>query len=899
MSHAKGWAMKGIVAGAVAGLALTGTIMVTSPADATGTTALVDPDNVYVQSFEGWGTALAWGANIVGGWSDAKRNAIADLLFSPSSGLGLNVVRYHIGAGQAPDWQALGCAAQRPGSPLPTYSTAPGTYDWTADANQRWFAQAAKDRGATKWLAYASAPPYWMTINGCTNGATGGGQNLKGYWGYNGDGTGAYNGTTSYSNNTDDSVTVTFSGTQISLYAARSADSGKAAVSIDGGTETTVDLYSATRQGNQLVYTSPTVASGTHTLKVRVTGTRNASSAGYFVSPDRVLVSPAGTSIDDHVRGTGPNQFNYHWNQYEPFADYLTEVTKHFRDNWGITFDLLDPLNEPDASWWTQSTIQEGASFDRPSQDELITRVGQSLAAKGLTGTTIAGPDGDSVANAATSFNSYSTAAKNFVSTLTTHTYITTPQDQVTLRNTAAAANKKLWMSEFGAGEGTFGGPGQYSDPTKAQPAINLASEITSDLTDLRPSSWILWDGLESWEQNIQENVSWGLIWAKYLDSTEPYTVAKQYYGYGNFTKFIRPGYQIIASGDSHTVAAFDPVGQQLVLVAFNDTTTATPLTYDLAKFDGISTATPYRTSDTESLAQLSNTAVTGNRLATTLAPKSVTTFVMSGASAGLTTVNDRDTGTGRNQFDYSGAWSNTTQAGAYLGDNSWSGATGAYYQVRFNGTKVDLYGAKAPNHGIAGVSIDGGAETNVDFYSAARADNVKVYSSSTLAAGDHVLKVRVTGTRNASSAGVYIPADRADVAQPDGTRLNDDATGTGTNQFDYSQPWGHAAQASAWRNDNSWSGTTSDYYQVRFNGTKVDLYGARAPNHGIAAVSIDGGAETLVDLYRSSRVDDVLVWSSPTLSSGSHTLKVRVTGSRNASSTGLYIPADRVDVFP
>jgi O-glycosyl hydrolase len=894
--------MRRSLSGAILGLALTGSFLTPiapSPALASGTTAVVDPDHVYVQQFEGWGTALAWGANVVGGWSNAKRSAIADLLFLPVSGLGLNIVRYHIGAGQDPNWQALGCGEQRPGSPLPTYSTSPGVYDWSADANQRWFAQAAKDRGANKWLAYASAPPYWMTINGCTNGGDGGGQNLKGYWGYDGDGTGAYNSTTSYSNNSGDSVTLKFNGTQVAFYASKSADSGKAAISVDGAAETTVDLYSATRQGNQLVYTSPTLASGPHTLKVRVTGTKHASSSGYFVSPDRVVLTPGGSSIDDQIRGTGLNQFNYRWNMYEPFADYLTEVTKHFRDSWGITFDLLDPLNEPDAAWWTKTTRQEGAHFDPDSQNELVNRVGQSLAAKGLTGTAIAAPDADTVANAASSFDSYSSAAKNYVSTITTHTYISSVADQVTLRNTAASANKRLWMSEFGSGEGAFGAPGQYSDPTKAQPAINLASQIVTDMTNLRPSAWVQWDGLESWEMNDKENVSWGLIWGKYLDPAETYTVAKQYYGYGNFTKFIRPGHRIVASGDDNTLAAFDPVGKKLVLVAVNDATTARPLTYDLGKFDGITTATPYRTSDTETLAQLSNVGVSGNQLSVTLSPKSVTTFVMSGATAGLTRINDRDTGTGRNQFDYTGAWSNVTQPGAYLGDNSWSGSTNANYQVRFNGTKVDLYGATAPNHGKAAVSIDGGPETSIDFYSGARADNVRVYRSPTLAAGDHILKVRVTGTKNTLSTGVYIPADRVDVTQPNRTRLNDNTTGTAANQFDYAGSWGYGAHADAWRDDNHWSGGSNLSYQVRFNGQKVDLYGARAPNHGIAAVSVDGGPETLVDFYRPSRVDNVLVWSSPMLAPGAHTLKVRVTGTRNAASTGPYIPADRVDVFP
>ena len=606
----------------------------TSPAHAVG--ALVDPDTVYVQNFEGWGTAPAWGANVTGGWSEANRTAIADLLFS-ASGLGLNVFRYHIGAGLNPNWQALGCAAHRPGSPLPTYSTSQGVYDWTADANQRWFAQAAKARGVNKWLAYASAPPYWMTINGCSNGGDGGGQNLKGYWGYNGDGTGAYNSTTSYSNNTGDSVTVKFNGTQIGFYAARSSDSGKAAISIDGGAETTVDLYSATRQGNQSVYTSAVLASGNHTLKVRVTGTKNASSSGVFVSPDRVVVSPGSVSVDDQVRGTGVNQFDYHWNMYEPFADYLTEVTKHFRDNWGITLDLLDPVNEPDATWWTKDTRQEGAHFDPASQNELITRVGQSLAAKGLTGTTIAAMDADSVAHGVSTFNSYSSAAKNYISTLATHTYFTTQADQISLRNAAATAGKKLWMTEYGSGEAPFGQvPGDYDDPTKAQPAINLASQIVTDLTYLRPSAWVQWDGLESWEENISANMSWGLIWAKYLDTqNETWTVAKQYYGYGNFTKFIRPGYKIIAANDASTVAAYDPVSGKVVLVVYNNSDTGRYVDYDLTKFGTISAATPYRTSDTESLAQLTDVSMTGNHLITTLAPKSVTTFVMPGISNG------------------------------------------------------------------------------------------------------------------------------------------------------------------------------------------------------------------------------------------------------------------------
>ena len=47
--------------------------------------------------FEGWGTSLCWFANVAGGFSDPQRNYVADLLFDPQKGLGLQICRYNIG----------------------------------------------------------------------------------------------------------------------------------------------------------------------------------------------------------------------------------------------------------------------------------------------------------------------------------------------------------------------------------------------------------------------------------------------------------------------------------------------------------------------------------------------------------------------------------------------------------------------------------------------------------------------------------------------------------------------------------------------------------------------------------------------------------------------------------
>ena len=48
-------------------------------------TATVDLNTRY-QTFEGWGTSLAWWANVVGGYPDANRNDYVTQFFDPVSG---------------------------------------------------------------------------------------------------------------------------------------------------------------------------------------------------------------------------------------------------------------------------------------------------------------------------------------------------------------------------------------------------------------------------------------------------------------------------------------------------------------------------------------------------------------------------------------------------------------------------------------------------------------------------------------------------------------------------------------------------------------------------------------------------------------------------------------------
>lgn len=129
-------------------------------------------------------------------------------------------------------------------------------------------------------------------------------------------------------------------------------------------------------------------------------------------------------------------------------------------------------------------------------------------------------------------------------------------------------------------------------------------------------------------------------------------------------------------------------------------------------------------------------------------------------------------------------------------------------------------------------------------------------------------------------------------------TTVNDHTIGTGNNQFEFVGSWGTNANGTAYQSDVTFSETTNDYYQVRFYGTQIELYSEKSNLMGIVGVSIDGGSETMVDTYAATQSGNQLVYTSPTLTAGQHTLKVRLTGTKNASSSAFWHVADRVDII-
>jgi hypothetical protein len=134
-------------------------------------------------------------------------------------------------------------------------------------------------------------------------------------------------------------------------------------------------------------------------------------------------------------------------------------------------------------------------------------------------------------------------------------------------------------------------------------------------------------------------------------------------------------------------------------------------------------------------------------------------------------------------------------------------------------------------------------------------------------------------------------------------TTVDDAVQGTGMNQFHYVGKWTHVTGTTipnAYGGTVSNDSTTNDTVTISFSGTQIKLYAAERNNRGIAAVSLDSGAETRVDMYAASSagVGDVLVYTSPTLTAGTHTFKVRTTGTRDSKSSGTLVSIDRVDII-
>lgn len=367
-------------------------------ASSTNTPTITVNGGQKYQSMTGFGASLTSSAAVVLSQSNVARNQVMRTLFDPNSGIGLSFLRQPMGSSDLtpPLDASKNWVGEYTYDDMPVGQVDPTLSHFSIAQDDKYqvtslLREALRINPNLKIMATPWSPPAWMKLPG--NG-----------WGHCSNcGASFYNQSNSWDNTPNDSVSITFDGSQIKFYGVVGHSHGIGAFSLDGGAESLVDFYAPVNTGNTLIYTSPVLPAGQHTLKVRVTGQQNSQADWNGINPDRVdIISASGvTTVDDSVQGTGLNQFLYAGagvasiNQgylnpqyYQAYAQYFVKFIQAYQRE-GIPIYAITPQNEPQNGNYMPTMIlpatsQTAAGLTSDGQAigneaDLITNLGQAF----------------------------------------------------------------------------------------------------------------------------------------------------------------------------------------------------------------------------------------------------------------------------------------------------------------------------------------------------------------------------------------------------------------------------------------------------------------------------------------------------------------------------------------
>jgi O-glycosyl hydrolase len=384
-------------------------------------TIRIDLSKTY-QTIDNFAASDCWSMQKIGAWALPQKERVADLLFSVDKGIGLSAWRFNIGGGTNP-------YISHPWRSVETFEVDQGVYDWSRQEEERWFLQAAKERGVDQFIAFVNSPPGRMTRNGRTHCSDGlGSTNLK-----------------------------------------------------DG--------------------------------------------------------------FEDQ------------------YATYLVDILKHFRDIWGIPFDQISPVNEPQWEW--NNSNQEGNRASNEDINAIVTALHEELNRQNVQTEISLVESGDlsswyALKSSISSkyherYGNYlndlfdNEAVKNKVAKhLSGHSYwsdrvinqLVEHRQTLYSRLSSWLENGwKYWVTEYCILDGPYGNGGQGRD-LSIRTALDITRIIHYDLTICQASAWQWWTAVSP------EDYKDGLIYTDYKDSpgTQNIIESKTLWALGNYSRFIRPG---------------------------------------------------------------------------------------------------------------------------------------------------------------------------------------------------------------------------------------------------------------------------------------------------------------------------------------------------------------------
>jgi glucuronoarabinoxylan endo-1,4-beta-xylanase len=319
---------------------------------------------------------------------------------------------------------------------------------------------------------------------------------------------------------------------------------------------------------------------------------------------------------------TGANSGGYAGNinpaDYEAWATALASFATTMKND-GVPLYGISAQNEPDYP----ASSYASCTYTAAQMVAFIKVLGPKLAVLDPRPKLLA-PEPDTWSDFWGGTSAYAAAiradatASSFVDVLATHDY----NHQPLAVPTGTTVTQPIWETEVSGQSGTGNcgsvcvGPNVTIDN-----GILVAQWIYDAIVVGGASAWHYWWLISAGNDN-------GGLLPNSLATT------KRLYTIGNFSKFVRPGYQLVALSGSavpsgvQAVAFVDPAGGAVAIVAINSNATPTSLSVFVSGTSWPSQVTPWVTSASLDLTAQTPIPVTSARFAPTLAAESVTTFV-------------------------------------------------------------------------------------------------------------------------------------------------------------------------------------------------------------------------------------------------------------------------------
>ena len=305
---------------------------------------------------------------------------------------------------------------------------------------------------------------------------------------------------------------------------------------------------------------------------------------------------------------------------FDDFGRFLADVAEHFEGE-GIHFDYISPLNEPQYGWSASSeggtVTQEGTPWTNQEIYDVVEAIDQVFTQRELD-TKLFIPEAGSIKHLLEPTGHAGNQLYEFWNPNSTHSLISNSSfaDVVSyhsywndygsqLVDQRASLNSRIesldpqpeaWQTEFSfLGEGyRWGYPDGYK-LTEMESALHLARVIVTDLNITQTSAWQWWTVFGEGKHGGETRFNLIEAFTNQDQTDGVYHANKLFYGFGNFTHFIRPGMHRIGVARSDGINALEAArdlmfsaflneaGDSLVVVAVNHTEQAQSFSLSLA----------------------------------------------------------------------------------------------------------------------------------------------------------------------------------------------------------------------------------------------------------------------------------------------------------------------------